>query len=254
MVSPREPQEVEEPVEDMDGVDADVDEGLPPPEEEVEDNGGDTGVAVAGGPSDASSDLLTEGTTTQAPPPAAPQVDQAALQELQHRRAAEVQQQWKDNVGRQARSYQQRLEESGYLPEQAKDQARRYIQQEQKIKQQESEAAEYIGFVEGRQVAAVHFMKKFGLANKQMLDDLISLQRVNNPTEMEREAQRMKKERSLIAENARLKQGRVAPQTFDNSQGSAEPASNDQRLLDAYNNGDRSEAATRAARKLALGN
>ena len=38
MVSPREPQEVEEPVEDMDGVDADVDEGLPSPEEEVEDN------------------------------------------------------------------------------------------------------------------------------------------------------------------------------------------------------------------------
>ena len=254
MVSPREPQEVEEPVEDMDGVDADVDEGLPSPEEEVEENGGDTEVAVANGPSDTASDLLTEDITAQAPPPAAPQVDQAAWQELQHRRAAEVQQQWKENVGRQARSYQQRLEESGYLPEQARDQARRYIQQEQRIRQQESEAAEYVGFVEGRQVAAVHFMKKFGLANKQMLDDLISLQRVNNPTEMEREAQRMKKERSLIAENARLKQGRVTPQTFDNSQGSAEPASNDQRLLDAYNNGDRSEAAVRAARRLALGN
>ena len=139
------------------------------------------------------------------------------------------------------------------MPEQARDQARRYVQQEQKFRKQDEEAAGMIGHIQGRQAAAVHFMKKHGLANKQMLDDLMALQQTNSPAEMEKEAQRMKNDRALRAENTRLKQGRVAPQAFDNSQGAAEASSNDNRLLDAYNNGDRSDAAIRAARRLALG-
>ena len=139
------------------------------------------------------------------------------------------------------------------MPEQARDQAKRYVQQEQKFRKQEEESANMVGYVQGRQSAAVHFMKKHGLANRQMLDDLMALQQTNSPAEMEKEAQRMKNDRALRAENARLKQGRVAPQAFDNSQGAAEASSNDNRLLDAYNSGDRSEAAIRAARRLALG-
>jgi len=259
MVSPQESQEIEEPVDDLGSADPDVDEGIPSPEEDSGDGGGvATAVATDDGASDVSpdvsSDTLDDTSFGQTPPPAAPQVDQAALRELQERRASEVQRQWRDNVGQQARSYAQRLEEAGYMPEQARDQARRYIQQEQKFRQQEQEAAQYVGFVEGRQAAAVHFMQKHGLANKQMINDLMALQKSNTPVEMEREAQRLKRERALVAENARLKQGRVAPQTFDNSQGSAEASPNDHRLLDAYNNGDRSEAAVRAARRLALGN
>ena len=111
-----------------------------------------------------------------------------------------------------------------------------------------------IGYVQGKQAAAVHFMEKHGLANKQMLSDFSALQGANTPGDMEREAQRMKRERGLLAENARLKQGRVAPQTFDNSQGSAEVTSNQDRLLEAYIAGDRSDAALQAARKLSLGN
>ena len=110
-----------------------------------------------------------------------------------------------------------------------------------------------VGFVEGRHAAAQHFLKKYGLANQQMLDDYVALQSANTPEEMEKEAKRMKRERALIAENTRLKQGRVAPQTFDNSQGSAEVTTNQDRLLEAYINGDRSEAAVKAARFLTLG-
>jgi hypothetical protein len=188
------------------------------------------------------------------PPPAAPQVDQGAIQELQQRRSAEQERTWRDQVGRQARAYEQQLQEAGYMPEQARDQARRYVQQEQKFKQQENESANIVGYVQGRQSAAVHFMKKHGLANRQMLDDLMALQQTNNPAEMEKEAQRMKNDRALRAENARLKQGRVAPQTFDNSQGSAEATSNQDRLLDAYIAGDRSDAAVKAAQRLSMGN
>ena len=96
-------------------------------------------------------------------------------------------------------------------------------------------------------------MKQHGLANKQMLQDFAALQSAQTPDEMDREAKRMKRERELIAENARLKQGRVSPQSFDNSQGAAEVTSNQDRLLEAYINGDRSEAAVKAAKRVATG-
>jgi len=199
------------------------------------------------------SSSLADVAATPPPPPAAPAVDQKAIQELQQRRVAEQERTWREQVGKQARTYEKQLEESGYLPEQARDQARRYVQQEQKFRKQDEEAASMIGYIQGRQTAAIHFMKKHGLADKQMLDDLMALQQTNNPAEMEKEAQRIKNDRALRAENAQLKQGRVAPQAFDNSQGAAESSSSDNRLLDAYNAGDRSEAAVRAARRLALG-
>ena len=180
-------------------------------------------------------------------------VEQQAIDELQQRRAADVQREWREKIGRTARAYEQQLQDQGYMPEQARDQARRYVQQEQRFQKQEKESSDMVQYVQGKQQAAVHFLKKHGLASKQMLDDFAALQQANTPAEMEREAQRMKRERSLIAENARLKQGRVAPQTFDNSQGSSESTTNEQRLLENYNNGDRSDAAVKAVRKL-LGN
>jgi hypothetical protein len=249
MVMSTEPQELDESVDIIEPAVAEEESPVEEPEaieaaptEEVE--------AASAGATDGSSDVVA---APPPPPPATPQVDQKALQELQQRRAAEQERTWRDQVGRAARTYEQQLQEAGYMPEQARDQARRYVQQEQKFRKQDEEAANMIGYVQGRQSAAVHFMKKHGLANKQMLDDLMALQQTNSPAEMEKEAQRMKNDRALRAENARLKQGRVAPQAFDNSQGAAEASSNDNRLLDAYNNGDRSEAAVRAARRLALG-
>ena len=135
------------------------------------------------------------------------------------------------------------------IPEQARDQARRYFQAQERQRQQEKKAAEMVGFVEGRQAAVIHFMKENGLASQQMIDDFAALARSNSPEDMRREAERMKRERALIAENARLKQGLVQPQSFDNSQGAAEAQPNDARLLDAYINGDRSEAAIRAVER-----
>ena len=178
---------------------------------------------------------------------------QQAINELQQRREADVKRQWEEAVGQKARSYERQLHDAGYMPEQARDQARRYIQQEQKFQKQERETSDMLGYVEGRQAAAVHYMKKHGLANQQMLDDLIALQRTTSPDDMEKEANRMKRERALLAENARLKQGRVSPQTFDNSQGSAEVTTNQDKLFERYINGDRSEAAVKAARFLTLG-
>ena len=190
----------------------------------------------------------------QAPPSQpAPQVDQKSIDELRKYQQADVQREWTEKIGRTARAYEQQLNDAGYMPEQARDQSRRYILQEQKFRKHEQETSDMLSYVEGRQAAAVHYMKKHGLASKQMLDDLIALQKAISPDDMEKEASRMKRERALLAENARLKQGRVTPQTFDNSQGSAEVTTNQDRLLEAYINGDRSDAAVKAARRLATG-
>ena len=252
MVMSTEPQGAEEPVEFIEPVVPEVAEEEAPPAEVAD--------AAEPVPPGATADLSgapqvapDAGVRAQAPAPAQPPVDQQAIQELQQRRAMENERQWRENVGRKARGYEQQLHEAGYMPEQARDQARRYVQQEQKFKQQEEETLNMIGYVEGRQAAAVHFLKKHGLANKQVLDDLILLQQTNTPAEMEKEAQRMRCERALVAENAQLKQGRVPPQTFDNSQGAAEASNNDARLLDAYINGDRSDAAVRAAARITRG-
>ena len=249
MVTATEPRE---PDESVDIVEPAISEEEIPAEEPEATESEPTG-EVEASPAEAMNGPVDTAAAPPPPPPATPQVDQRAIQELQQHRATEQERTWRDQVGRQARSYEQQLQEAGYMPEQARDQAKRYVQQEQKFRKQEEESANMVGYVQGRQSAAVHFMKKHGLANKQMLDDLMALQQTNSPAEMEKEAQRMKNDRALRAENARLKQGRVAPQAFDNSQGAAEASSNDNRLLDAYNSGDRSEAAVRAARRLALG-
>jgi len=176
-----------------------------------------------------------------------------ALKELQTRRETEVQRTWEQQVVRKAKALEQQLSESGYLPEQAKAQARQFVQQEQRFRKKDKEAADVVGYVQGKQAAAIHFMKQHGLADEQMLADFMALQQAQSPADMEREAARMKRERALVAENARLRQGRVAPQTFDNSQGSAEVTNNQDRLVQAYMRGDRSTAANEAARKLSFG-
>ena len=256
MVMPTEPQEIEEVVEEQ-AVDTPEIEAIG-----TEESTDSVATEAPEGSPSGDAPVVTDVAPSE-PQPAqqpvqqqAPQVDeqtQQAIRELQQRKEADVKREWEDAVGKKARSYERQLNEAGYMPEQSRDQARRYIQQEQKFRKQEKETTDMLGYVEGRQAAAVHYMKKHGLANQQMLDDLIALQRTTSPDAMEKEANRMKRERALLAENARLKQGRVAPQTFDNSQGSAEVTTNQDRLLERYINGDRSEAAVKAARFLTLG-
>ena len=259
MVMPTEPQEAQEAVQQELQIDSPEIETIVSETEESTDGGqteapegspsGDAPVVTDVAPSE------PQAVQQPAQQPVA-QVDEQTMQainELQQRKEADVKREWEQAVGKKARSYERQLNDAGYMPEQARDQARRYIQQEQKFRKQEKETTDMLGYVEGRQAAAVHYMKKHGLANQQMLDDLIALQRTNSPDAMEKEANRMKRERALLAENARLKQGRVSPQTFDNSQGSAEVTTNQDRLLERYINGDRSEAAVKAARFLTLG-
>lgn len=205
-------------------------------------------------------------TVQQAPPPAPepapePQQDtqaqqamyQQQQQELQARRVAEQEAVWREDVGRRARTYQQQLENSGYLPDHAREQAKNMIQQEYNQVQSQQRVQQVAGEMEGRSLATLHFMERYGLADKSVIETMKALQNARTPSEMEREAARMQKDRKTEAELTQLRQGQVQPQTFDSSQGSAEASTSNDRLLKAYENGDRSEAAVRAARNLTLG-
>jgi hypothetical protein len=251
MVMSTQPQEADEPVEviepvEIDTQDVDISEETEAPVEDV-------APADIEAPAASVEPTASVPDGSPPPPPPPPSAEQQAINELQERRAAEAQRQWQQQVISKAKQFEQQLNDEGYMPEQARAQARRYVQQEQRFRQHEQEASDMVGFLAGRQAAAIHFMKQHGLANTQMLNDLMALQQVNSPAEMDKEARRMKRERALIAENTRLKQGRVAPQTFDNSQGSAEVTTNQDRLLQAYMRGDRSDAATQAARNITFG-
>jgi hypothetical protein len=186
-------------------------------------------------------------------PPQQPVMAPEEINELSRRRNADSQRQWEQQVMQKAKQLERRAQEQGADPQSSRQVARQYVTHQKELKDQESKAVDLLGFVEGRQNAALHFALQNKLLNKQALEDIRTLLKFRSPQEMELEAKRMSQLRSQAAEISQLKQGRVAPQTFDNSQGAAEASSNDQRLLDSYNNGDRSDAAVRAARRLALG-
>ena len=171
----------------------------------------------------------------------------------QAREQQEQVQKRRDDLGNKARSYMQQLEQKGYLPQQAEEQARMYIQNEQQKWQNEERTTEIVGNVEGRHEATLHFMHKYGLLDQNAIDTIRLLKNSADPDQMEREASRIKKDRERDAELTELRQSQVRPQTFDSSQGAAEASTSNDRLLKAYENGDRSEAAVRAARNLTLG-
>jgi len=64
-------------------------------------------------------------------------------------------------------------------------------------------------------------------------------------------AKNISERRGVDDELAKLRQGQVPAQSFDNSQGTPDIAPNDNGWLDRYNTGDRSEQAITAARKAA---
>ena len=175
------------------------------------------------------------------------------LEELQTMRQANAQKEWEQRTFRQAQALERQAQERGSDPQAARQTARQFVAHQTELRDQETKAFNLVNFVEGQKNAAMHFAQKYKLVDKSVVEDLAALAKFKTPQEMEHEAKRMSQLRAQAQEIARLKQGRVPPQTFDNSQGATEASTNDQRLLDAYNAGDRSDAAVRAARRMAFG-
>ena len=176
---------------------------------------------------------------------------QSQIEELQRMKQVDAQKQWEQQIYRQAQSIERRAQEQGHDPQSARELAKQHVTSQKQLRDQQDQSLNLVRNVEGRREAALHFLEKHKPADKRMLEDFRALSNFNTPQDMEREAMRIAQLRQQAAEIARLKQGQVPPQAFDNSQGAAEPTSNQDRLLQEYIAGERSEAHQAAARRAA---
>ena len=178
---------------------------------------------------------------------------QAQIEELNRMKQVNAQKEWEQQVYRQAQAIERRAQQQGADPQSAREIAKQHVTSQKQLRDQQDQSLNLVRNVEGRKEAALHFLEKHKLADKRMLEDFRALSNFNTPQDMEREAMRIAQLRQQAEEIARLKQGQVPPQAFDNSQGAAEPTSNQDRLLQEYIAGERSEAHQAAARKAAMG-
>ena len=176
---------------------------------------------------------------------------QAQIEELHRMKQVDAQKQWEQQVYRQAQAIERRAQQQGSDPQSAREIAKQHVASQKQLRDQQDQSLNLVRNVEGRREAALHFLEKHKLADKRMLDDFRALSNFNTPQDMEREAMRIAQLRQQAEEIARLKQGQVPPQAFDNSQGAAQPTSNQDRLLQEYIAGERSEAHQAAARRAA---
>ena len=176
---------------------------------------------------------------------------QAQIEELHRMKQVDAQKQWEQQVYRQAQAIERRAQQQGSDPQSAREIAKQHVASQKQLRDQQDQSLNLVRNVEGRREAALHFLEKHKLADKRMLDVFRALSNFNTPQDMEREAMRIAQLRQQAEEIARLKQGQVPPQAFDNSQGAAEPTSNQDRLLQEYIAGERTEAHQAAARRAA---
>ena len=178
---------------------------------------------------------------------------QAQIEELNRMKQVNAQKEWEQQVYRQAQAIERRAQQQGADPQSAREIAKQHVTSQKQLRDQQDQSLSLVRNVEGRKEAALHFLEKHKLADKRMLEDFRALSNFNTPQDMEREAMRIAQLRQQAAEIARFKQGQVPPQAFDNSQGAAEPTSNQNRLLQEYIAGERTEAHQAAARRAANG-
>ena len=169
------------------------------------------------------------------------------IQEVEQQNLQYQQQQQQTQIQQQTEQYKQQLEQAGYLPEQADQIAQGWFSQQSQISQMQQQQSDYVKFMQGQSAAAEHFAAQYSLN----LSDLAELRRHQDPQSMEAAAKRMKSDRDKDAEIARLKAQLVPSQSFDDSQSTPAASTDEGRLLERYNQGDRSSQAQAAARRAA---
>jgi len=169
------------------------------------------------------------------------------IQRMQQESAQYAQVQAQAALQNQATQYRQQLESQGFLPEHAQQSANEYMQSQQRQMDLIKQAEEYGRHVQGKQIAAEHFVQKYNLN----IGDLTELRKYNDPESMDKGAQKLSNDRRRDEELAKYKQGQVPAQAVDNSQGNPQVAADEGGWLDRYNAGDRSPSAVAAAARAA---
>ena len=189
-----------------------------------------------------------------AAPPAAPvrdpQMDILAQQNNALQQQVNQWTQWQEQQTQErqfleeANASRQQLTNQGY----AEDQIESIVTQQQVFQRREAELNANLQKTQlheqGRYRAAMYYGKQHGI-------DADSLLSYNSPQEMESRAREMSRISQLEAKLAKYEKSQVPPQTFDSGTSQVAAASSNDAWLDRYNNGDRSEQASAAARRAA---
>ena len=198
--------------------------------------------------------VIPEVPDAQTPPPAAevppttPKDDlEKRMQDIEQQNLQYRQQQARDQMTQATAQYRQKLEGAGYLPDQAKEISDAWAIRESEIARVDQERAEQVRFLQGQANAAEHYAKQYGL----QLDALTELRKQPDPASMETVAKRIKSDREKDAEIARLRAQLVPSQTYDDNQSTPSASNDEDRWLEKYNQGDRSDQASAAARRAA---
>ena len=169
---------------------------------------------------------------------------QQTLQQTQQRLQQVEQQNLQNQMLYETENYKQQLAQQGYSNEQIQYAADTYYQNRLQQVQVEQNYKRGLEFKEGQFKASLQFGKKYNVDPEVLL-------KYQTPQEMETAAKHMSEVRALKEENARLKQGKVPTQNFDNNTAPAEATTSEERLLDLYNQGVRNPETNAAARRAA---
>jgi len=195
------------------------------------------------------------GTPPESLPPAAeapvvPPVNddlEKRIQQVEQQNIEYRAQQQQAELVQQKDSYKTQLEGAGYLPEQATQLAEDWAATQTNISKIQQEGLQRERFLQGQANAAEHFAKTYSL----QLADLSELRKHTTPERMEEAAKRIKSDRDKDTEIAELRAKLVPSQSFDDSQSTPAASNDEDRWLDKYNQGDRSDQASAAARRAA---
>ena len=169
-------------------------------------------------------------------------IQQVEQQNLQYR----VQQQ-QAQLAQVRDQYKADLEAQGYLPEQAHQMAEGWLAQQSEVSRIQQQGQQREMFLQGQANAAEHFAKQYDL----QLSDLSELRKYPDPQSMEQAAKRMKGDRDKDKRIAELEAKLVPSQSYDDSQSTPAASNDEDRWLERYNQGDRSDQASAAARRAA---
>lgn len=195
----------------------------------------------------ATGDAPPSGTAAPASPevpvaPTMPQAEAAEVQRLRMELETERSKQVVQEIDRRAEQVRRDLTSQGYTEEDAARAAEQQRQNDQTVYQTNYRAQEALQEQDAKYQSAIVFNQQFGVP----IQDLLVY---NTPASMEAAARQFQMVQQTKQALAVAQKASVTAQVMDNGVSTASPARSEDRLLDEYNNGARTEAHTKAVQR-----
>ena len=174
--------------------------------------------------------------------PTRPQAEASEVQRLRMELETERSKQVVQEIDRRAEQVRQNLTSQGYTEEDAARAAEQQRQNDQSVYQTNHRAQEALQEQEAKYQSAIVFNQQFGVP----IQDLLVY---NTPASREAAARQFQMVQQTKQQLAVAQKASVTAQVMDNGVSTASPARSEDRLLDEYNNGARTEAHIKAVQR-----